>query len=104
MSDEATERRQHLSERDLELIDAVLERSHRGCPDLSEEQCAALPAMIAEWGERVEAAKLRRAFWREVQMKGVLYGLLALGLLVLYSVIFGGKEALPKVIHLMAGG
>ncbi len=96
------ERRERLSERDIELIEAVLERTHRGCPDLTEEQCAALPEMIAAWKEEVETKRLEREFWQSVKLRGSLYGLLTLGAFLFLSILFGGREALAKLVHYAA--
>ncbi|MDI3259454.1 MAG: hypothetical protein QJR02_07135 [Sinobacteraceae bacterium] len=96
----------HLNAREQELIrstvSAVMEELAPRIPDLTAEQQRVLPRMIEWYEEMVEAQRLRREFYERLKLSALSRALGLFALFALLAVIFGGREAMQKIINMVA--
>lgn len=92
-----------LTEHEAMLIeDAIvraMERLDTRFPKLNGEQAAALPKLLDWWDEKVRAEKTKREFWERMKLKTMTQAILFLLAFAGLSVVFGGREAMQRLLH-----
>lgn len=92
-----------LTEHEAALIeDAIvraMERIDARLPKLNDEQAAALPKLLDWWGEKIRAERVKREFWERMKLKTLAQAILYLLAFAGLSVVFGGREAMQRLVH-----